>query len=924
MDDTLRAQLHDLALNARRLLTEETRSVISAVYGLSSDGRFEPLTKLPAVQALTEAAETRRRLERFIRDEAAAGRKGAEAVERLVRETAFTHLNRLVAFKLLEARKLIRGTLDKSHAANGFLFYVNDHPEDNVRYAAGDMPKDALEEGPRDIAYRHFLLWQAAQLAREVPVLFDPANLPSRLFPRPRTLRTLLDMLNAPELREAWAVGNEETIGWVYQYFNEEEKDAVFVRLNKSKQKIRREDLPAATQLFTPRWIVRFLVENTLGRQWMQMHPDSRLGADLAYLVPLAGEIPAAPLKPVRELTLLDPACGTMHFGLVAFDLFAAMYREELEHAGESGWPARPSVEQADDIPAAILANNLFGIDIDLRAVQLAALSLYVRAKALSPKATVTPRNLVCADVTVLNGNRLGAFVDALGHTKPEVEAAIRALWPRLKQAGELGSLLRLEADMRSLFVTSRARKAQQGIMSLPGYEDVDAGQFRTTDLDAAVRAALNTFARQEAERGDDATTFVAGAEQGLKLLDLLARRYDIVVANPPYMSVRGMPATLADFIKTAYPEGKGDLYAAFIQRCAQLLATGGRLGMIAQQSFMFISSYEKLREQLRGTTAIETMAHVGPRAFAEIGGEKVNTTLFALRREGNESRRQDSVGTYFRLVREPDAEAKQVAFERAVGVLNHRGTEAQSIFCYRQGDFEAIPGGPWVYWVTAKLRRLFVDLPKLDEIAPAIHGTATYDNFRFLRFWWEMGKGNVAFTSRSWGEFEKSGRDYAHYMMVGSFRRRYGDQEYVVQLLKQGRVLVQFLSEKRDTIRGQNAIFRKGITWSDLTQGRFAARLSPGGFIFDVKGSSAFPSEDKIPLVLALLNSEFAHYALNLLNPTISFQVGDLARLPIPTRTSETLNGLVERAIALAKEDSTESETTYDFVAPPAWQGLN
>ncbi|NCC36013.1 MAG: SAM-dependent methyltransferase, partial [Chloroflexia bacterium] len=383
MDDVLRSKLHDLALDARRLLTDETRSVLTAIYGLSPEGRFEPVARLPAVQSMLEVEKTRKRLERYIRDEAAAGRKGAEAVERLVRETAFTHLNRLVAFKLLEARKLIRGTLDKYHASNGFLFYLADHPEDEARYQAGDMPQDALGEGPREVAYRHFLLWQAGQLAREVAVLFDATNLPSRLFPRPRAIRELIEMLNAPELREAWDTGNEETLGWVYQYFNSQELEQAFRDARLSGKKFEREDIPAVTQLFTPRWIVRFLVENTLGRHWLQMHPDSRLGAELAYLVPLAGEVPPVPLKPVRELTLLDPACGTMHFGLVAFNLFAAMYREELEHAGEAGWPAQPSVQSADEIPAAILANNLFGIDIDLRAVQLAALSLYVRAKAL-------------------------------------------------------------------------------------------------------------------------------------------------------------------------------------------------------------------------------------------------------------------------------------------------------------------------------------------------------------------------------------------------------------------------------------------------------------------------------------------------------------------------------------------------------------
>ena len=683
MNDALRSRLHDLALSARRLLTDETRTLLTAVYGLAADGRLEAVSKLPAVQSIAEVAETRARLERYLREDVAAGRSGAEAVERLVRETAFTHLNRLVAFKLLEARKITRGTLDKHHESNGFKFYLVENPEDEARYQQGDLPQDALGEGPRDVAYRNFLLWQTGQLAREVPVLFDAANLATRLFPRPRVLHQLIDALNAPELRDAWAAGNEETIGWVYQGFNSEELQQAFRDVRLANKKFEREDIPAVTQLFTPRWIVRFLVENTLGRHWLQLHPDSRLAAKWVYLVPTVnGQGTTDSLQLASDITLLDPACGTMHFGLVAFDLFAAMYREELERAGEAGWPATPSVASADAIPAAILANNLFGIDIDLRAVQLAALSLYVRAKALSPKATVTPRNLVCADVTVLDGKRLGAFVDALGHRQSGVEAAIRALWPHLKQSGEFGSLLRLEDDLQGTPTPQRRSKPATSAPMLPGMEDGDRGEFREfNDVDEAVRAALNEFARQEAARGDDATAFVAGTEQGLKLLDLLQRRYDVVVANPPYMSNRKMNARLKAFVAAAYPEGKLDLYAAFIRRCLELCAANGRVGMLTMHSFMFISSYEDLRQYVRQNAAIETLLHAGPALFDVGNPGTLQTAAYVLQKEPSEQRRQDSIGTYFRLVREPDAEAKQAAFERAAAELSHTGAEANGNF---------------------------------------------------------------------------------------------------------------------------------------------------------------------------------------------------------------------------------------------------
>jgi hypothetical protein len=227
-------------------------------------------------------------------------------------------------------------------------------------------------------------------LAQEVRVLFDSDNLASHLCPRPQALRQLIDLLNGEQLQDAWQPGNEETIGWVYQFFIEQQKKDVFDRLYRKKEKICAEDIPAATQIFTPRWVVCCLVENTLGRMWMQMHPDSRLTQQLEYLVPQVNSLPPVPLKPVREIRLLDPACGTMHFGLVAFDLLVEMYREEIEQAGQPCWPQEPSVKAEADIPAAILAHNLHGIDIDLRAVQLSALTLYLRAKTLNPKTTLS------------------------------------------------------------------------------------------------------------------------------------------------------------------------------------------------------------------------------------------------------------------------------------------------------------------------------------------------------------------------------------------------------------------------------------------------------------------------------------------------------------------------------------------------------
>ena len=667
LSDEQRRAVHDLALEARALLTRDARELLEGTYGLYPDGRLDPPERLPQVQAGPETGVTYRRLAQFLDDEARAGIPRPDAVERLVKEVAFTHLNRLVAFKMMEARGPIRGTVNRGTDSNAFKFYLADpaHADDLARYERGDV----------DTAYRHFLLWQSGQVAQEVRVLFDPDTLPSRLFPRPRALNALLDTLNRPELADVWHA--DEAIGWVYQYFNEPELQAAFERVRTRGAKFEAKDIPSATQLFTPHWIVRFLVQNTLGRLWRRMHPDTRLADTevLDCLVPLEGEVLPEPVRPVKEIALLDPACGGMHFGLVAFDLFAAMYQEELKRAGEPGWPQKPSVSDPAEIPAAILRHNLFGIDIDLRAVQLSALALYLKAKSLNPQARITQSNLACAEVLPLDGARLGMFLRQARFTRPIYERLIRALWERLRDASQLGSLLRLERELGGLIAEEQARYEKAPLFAgLPGEFEREAAEEEFWEiLSAQIIQGLDEFARQQAQAGVDQTFFAGEAVKGLRLLDLMLRRYDVVVTNPPYMSRRKMNKDLADLVAETYPEGKGDLYAAFIQRCLEFAEDRGYVGMLTMHSFMFIQSYKALREEIRRQAVIETMAHCGPGLFDVGNPGTLQTAAFVLRREPETPRQEAHEGVYFRLVHEPSSEAKRQAFERALAMLRER-----------------------------------------------------------------------------------------------------------------------------------------------------------------------------------------------------------------------------------------------------------
>jgi type I restriction-modification system DNA methylase subunit len=886
------ADLRTFVLGARKSLIRETEEQLIQLYGLKPTGEFLSEKEVPALtrgDASKDAQEIRKKLKQLLKDEQEAGIAPSDALKKLTKEVAFTHLNRLVALKLLEGRKLMRGAVNNWHNSNAFLFYLSEHEDDQRLFEQGSQPIDDRGEGPSDRAYRHFLLWEFNKLAEEVKVLFDPANLASRLFPRPLVLRALVNELNGEELKDYWAPGNEETIGWVYQFFIAEEKNDAFARVFKKKQKFQKEDIAAATQIFTPRWIVEFLVQNSLGRLWVTMHPDSHLTKEMPYLVPMPADPPAATLKPAKEIRVLDPATGTMHFGLVAFDWLVRMYREELDNAGKPGWPAESSVKSDEEIAPSILANNLFGIDIDLRAVQLSALSLYLRAKQTNKNAKLIESRLACADIAIFRGQHLKKITDDLKLPNNLTGQLFSKFCESVDEAAQMGSLVRLETH----------------------FQNIEAERLR---------AVIDDYVSKKAAQGEDESYFANETSKGLRLLDIMTRRYDVVFTNPPYMSNRNMNPAMAAFLKSNYKKSKGDLYAAFIERCAEMLTDGGRMAMLTQQSFMFITSFEGLRELLLRNVVIENMVHTGPRAFAEVTGEKVNTTAYILRREGIGTIGQNAVGIYFRLVKEPDAQRKQAAFEETIGKRQLGETDPR-VYEYRQADFAAIPGSPWVYWITCTLRGLFVQLPKFADIAKPRQGLATSDNTRFLRYWWEVGESLIDRHASNIESSIQSGKKWFPYMKGGSFLRWYGNQEFCVNWLSDGaEIRCVGMETGRVASRAQNtdAYFLRGVTWTDLTAGKFSARLSPGGFIFDVKGSSAFPND--IPLALGLLNSAFANYTLNLINPTLSYQVGDLSRLPVPTKSSTELQSLVDKAVQLSKLDSDEREVTYDFVAPVKW----
>lgn len=876
--------LRSFTLWARELLTKEAGDLLQQVYRIDAhSGAKLPIPQGHLLECNPQAKANRKRIDHLLDDEVDAGLTREQAVAKLIRETAFTHLNRFVAFKLMEARGLIRSPLARRHSANGFIMWLGTRPDDEALYNQGDSPneRDGFGEAPRDRAYRHFLLWQCGELAREIKVLFDPDNVPGLLFPRPGALKELIDALNSDERKNDWAAGNDETVGWVYQYFNEPDLEQF---QGQAAIQVPPELVGPKTQNYTPRWVVQLLVENSLGRLWVSMHPDTNLAGSMGYLVPLAGEVPHYTMKPVQDIRLLDPATGTMHFGLIAFDLLVLMYREEMARAGQPGWPEEASVLREEDIPAAILANNLFGIDIDLRAVQLASLALYLRAKQLSKQVSLTDVNLACADVKLFRGQHLNKIADDMALPKNISRALFRQFCESLDHAAQMGTLVRLEKH----------------------FERLSTEELRT---------AIDQYALQH----ETESYFATESAKGLRLLDFLSRRYDVVFTNPPYLDNRDYNPSLKAFLSSNYKDASRNLYAAMMRRCIELLKPDGRLGIITGQSFMFIGSFEKLRMLYGNAGAIECMAQFGYGLFKS----RVDTTAFVLRREELEMEHREARGVYFRLVKEPDADSKRTAFEQALA-RRRAGQPDPRVYEYRQGDFAEIPRCPWVYWIPPSLREIFRVNPKLQSLSKPCTGINTNANERFVRFWWELGITRIARGCRDREQAKSTGSRWFPYMKGGSFRRWWGNQELVVNWLGDGEEIKALAVIKNAGqhwsryVRSIDKMFLRGITYTDLTASKFSARISPGGFVFDVSGSCLFPPKPE--QVLALMNSTWSQYALKILNPTVHVQTGDLARLPIPKRNYSILQEQAERAIALALQDSEEDEITYDFNAPPAW----
>jgi hypothetical protein len=620
--------------------------------GLRADGKHVPIEKM---RLPDESITSRRRVEALLRHDTIAEGSPDRGLRVVVQELAYTLLNRLVGLKAMEARALLYLPPPGNPAAppeqtevltpvagQAYSRFLRDlRAAGGERYRYAEDAEEALLHDGLVAAFRH--------ITREIGILFDPDHEYACVWPTYGTLRQTIRMIN-DDLPEV-VYRARDFLGWVYQFFRQDENDELR-RENKGTPRSSYE-LGVMNQFYTPGWIVKVLVDNTLGRLWLQMHPDSALAAEgpsplpaersvgepvADYLVPKTGEKiryrrlteagQVESFKRARDIALLDPACGTMHFGQYAFELYYQMYRDEIEHAGEPSWPEKPSIEEPQDIPAAILENNLHGIDIDPRAIQIASLSLMLTAKEVALQnghspldVTIRRTNLVVANAVDLGEERLQRLVERVGKDLGSHQLRQRlftTIWENLRHVGELGSLVQVRegvAQVLNDWVEARAREkgltkfaavtAGQGVFDL--VERLDRERASQLELerrilrDEASRLESELIAALEEEAArvtDDPSDriFAGDTARGLKLLQMLSRRYDVVVMNPPHGAF--VPA-VKSFIKVAYPLAYNDIYATFIDRATQLVEPEGYVGALVSRTFVTNTTHERLRTEI-------------------------------------------------------------------------------------------------------------------------------------------------------------------------------------------------------------------------------------------------------------------------------------------------------------------------------------
>ena len=805
----------------------------------------------------------------------------ANGYPQTIERVTYIWFNRIVALRFMEVNNYLPSHIRVFSDASGAFKpeILNDVLHLEMEGLDKAQVAEYIENNNTEELYRYLLLTQCAELKAALPDVFGLAQrdkdytellFPNNMLHQDSFIGKVVSDIDEVDwgTAENWQNSDSDhlvqIIGWLYQYYNSELKDDTFAQLKKNV-KITKERIPAATQLFTPDWIVRYMVENSLGRLWLEGHPNAELHDGWKYYLDEAEQEPEveAQLAKLREeyktikpeeIKVIDPCMGSGHILVYAFDVLMQIYTS-------AGWNQREAVQS-------ILKNNLYGLDIDDRAAQLAYFAVMMKARQYDRR--LLTRGIQPNIYAIHESNSIQAMTIEYFHKNdPKLKADIESITTEMRDAKEYGSILSITpVDFARLYAR---------------FAEID------NDINVMQKPAL-----------DELLPLVKCAE-------LLSQKYDVVVTNPPYMSNKGMDSNLLSFIQNNYPDSKADLFAVFIEKCHLELKQAGLQGMITQHSWMFLSSYEKLREKMQ-TSDIINMAHLGPRAFEEIGGEVVQTTAFVYRNIHVANYKS----LYCRLIEPTSQNGKEVLF---LSRKNRYYVEAER--------FESITGSPLAYWASLQaLNNFNVAKPLIEYSRPRV-GQNTGDNDRFLRFWQEVCLNKIGFGTKH-DQLATTDFKWIPYNKGGSFRRWYGNFDRVVNWEHDGKEIKEYAVIRNHGkhwsryIQNIENMCREGVSWSDIASTRFACRYLPEGFICDVKGSSTYPADEKRTYILAFLNSCVAIYYLQMLNPTTTFQVGNIGSLPFIFKQELSVSKLADKNIEQSKLDWDADELSWDFKRNP------
>ncbi len=791
--------------------------------------------------------------------------------KQVMEEVAYTWFNRFIALRFMEVNNYLPSHIRVFSDASGAFKpeILNDVLHLDLPGLNSGKVAEYIESNDTEALYRYLLLTQCNALNSALPVMFERMGgytemlLPNNILRQDSVLGHMVSDIPEEDWQDAVQI-----IGWLYQYYNTELKDDTFAQLKKNV-KITKERIPAATQLFTPDWIVRYMVENSLGRLWLEGHPNAELRGGWKYyldeaeqewsvedqLAKLREEYKT--IKP-EEIKVIDPCMGSGHILVYAFDVLMQIYTA-------AGWDQREAAQS-------ILKNNLFGLDIDDRAAQLAYFAVMMKARQYDRR--LLTRGIQPNIYSIRESNGIQAMTIEYFHKDdPKLKADIESIVTEMRDAKEYGSILNITpVDFAGLYAR---------------FDEI------RNDINMMQMSAL-----------DELLPLVKCAE-------LLAQKYDVVVTNPPYMAVSNAGAKVNVYVKKNFPDSKADLFAVFIERCGQMAKKNGYQAMITQHAWMFLSSFEKLRTKLLAVDIVN-MAHLGARAFEEIGGEVVQTTSFVVRK----SHIADYKGEYCRLIEPTSQQGKEDMF-----------LAGENRYAADQSNFSKIPGSPVAYWASTVLLGDFERGIALGEMASPKQGIATTDNNRFVRIWSEVNFNNIGFGMKNPAEAEKSKLRWFPLNKGGEYRKWYGNRYYLVNYQNDGIEIKQnvlrkypYLKTPDFVVKNSTYYFSECISWSKISMSNVCFRYFESGFIFSDAGMAMLSDAKKMHAIFGLMNSKTAYAILQTIAPTTNFEAGHMEKIPILNEifTMTEIESRVENAIRSSMQDWDSYETSWDFKRNP------